>query len=101
RQGQERPCGRSCPVTMTRYGVFFLMNNLSLPGEIDVPGLPVFVQDRPERLIEILAVLEERLAKQSFLHGAHLLERAVSASVAHRRACLQPVNADGVEREAH
>ena len=45
------------------------------------PGLPVLVENRPEHLVEILAVLEERLAQHALLHGADLPQRAVAAAV--------------------
>ena len=57
-------------------------------------------RDRPQRLIEILAVPQERSTQHAFLHGAQLSERAVAASVAERRTRFEPVHAEHVEREA-
>src|SRR4051812_22325277 len=63
----------------------------------DCIRLPVLVENRPERLIEILAVLEERLAEQPFLDGADFSQRAVPAPVLHGRPSFQPMHANGVE----
>src|SRR5437867_5040275 len=63
--------------------------------------LPVLVQNRPEHLVQIFPVLEERLAQHALLNGADLTERAVAAAVADRCPRLQAVNADGLERETH
>src|SRR5438477_6696417 len=60
---------------------------------------PVGVDDRVERLIEVAPVAKERLAKQAFLDGADLLERAVAAAVEDRRARLEPANAHRLEDE--
>ena len=47
-------------------------------------GLQPFVlQDGPERLVQILAVPDERPAQHAFLHGAELPQRAVAAAVLH------------------
>ena len=70
------------------------------PGLMD-PGTPhglrtapVLVQDRPQRLVEVFAVAEERLAQDAFLHRADLAQRAVAATVRDRRPGLEPVRAD-------
>src|SRR5438309_5038323 len=61
--------------------------------------VPVFGQNRPERLIETLAVFLEGLPEKAFLYGADLLESAVAAAVLDDRAGFQPMNADLVEYE--
>src|SRR5688500_1833732 len=72
--------------------------------------LPFAVEDRPEDLVEILAVAEERAAPEAgrhraaqdaFLPRADLPERRVAAPVLDRRARFEPMHADGLEREAH
>src|SRR4029453_18560606 len=60
---------------------------------------PVLVEDGPQRLVEILAVAEERLAQDAFLHRANLPQRAVAATVEDPCAGLEPVRVDGVERK--
>src|SRR5450432_114621 len=60
---------------------------------------PVGVEDRVEDLVDLLAVLGERLAKQTLLHGAQLLEGAVATAVLYHRARFQPVHAERLERE--
>ena len=70
------------------------------PGLMD-PGTPhrlrpapVLVEDRPQRLVEVFAVAEERLAQDALLLRAHLAERAVAATVRDRSPRLEPVRAD-------
>src|SRR5579872_1775463 len=65
----------------------------------DLAGLAVVREDRPERLIQILAVLEERLPEHAFLNGAELPQRAGAAAVAQGRARLEALHAHRVERE--
>src|SRR3954447_19222371 len=62
---------------------------------------PVLRENRPERLIEVLAVAQERLAQDALARRADLPQRAVAAAVQHRRPRLEPVRADRVERELH
>src|SRR3954465_11507542 len=62
--------------------------------------LPVLVENRPQHLVEVLTVLQERLPQYAFLHRAHLAERAVAAAVTDRRARPQTGHADRAEREA-
>src|SRR5688500_18874121 len=61
--------------------------------------LPVFIQDRVNHLIVVLAISQERAAQQPLLDRANLSQRAVAAAVLNRRARLEPMNADGVECE--
>src|SRR5207237_6890994 len=82
------------------YGWICLVNRALLRGPA-VLCLPILVENRPQRLIEILAVLQERFAEQAFLHRADLSQRAVAAAVAHGSARLEAVNPDRLEREAH
>src|SRR5450759_2352684 len=65
----------------------------------DALRLPILVQNRPEGLVEIFAVAEERLAQDAFLHRANLPQGAVAATVEDRRAGLEAVRVDGVERK--
>src|SRR5439155_7520514 len=60
---------------------------------------PIGVDDGVERLIQIAAVAQQRLAQQAFLHGADLLERAVAAAVEDRRARFEAADAHRVEYE--
>src|SRR5258708_3715433 len=60
---------------------------------------PVLVNHGPHGLIEILAVLEERLPQDAFLLRADLPQRGVAAQVAQRGARLEAVDADRFERE--
>src|SRR5207245_10293531 len=70
------------------------------PWAPDGLGLhPVFVDDRPEHLIQVLAVLEERSPEHAFLHGADLSRRAIAAAVPDRRARLDSMYAHHLERE--
>jgi hypothetical protein len=66
-----------------------------------VDGLPVLGQDRPESLIETLAVFLEGLPEKTFLHGADLLQSAVAAAVLNDSASFQPMNADFLKCELH
>src|ERR1043165_377780 len=60
---------------------------------------PILVQDRPQCLVEVLAVAEERLAQDAFLHRADLAQRAVAPPVEDGGAGLEPVSLDDVERK--
>src|SRR5262249_41281020 len=60
---------------------------------------PVLRENRPQRLVEAFPVAHERLSQDAFAHGTDLPERAVAAAVQHRRARLEPVAPDRVERE--
>src|SRR5919202_1366123 len=62
-------------------------------------ALPVLVENRPEDLVEVLAVAEKRLSQDAFLNRAHLLERAVSAAVAQGSARFEAVDSHRIERE--
>src|SRR5262245_42860121 len=76
-----------------------LMNQTARGDRTGFSTEPVFVEDRPQRLVEILAVLEERPPQHAFLHGADLAKRAVAASVLQRGPRLEPVDAHRFERE--
>ena len=56
-------------------------------------------EDRPERLIEVDAVSQERTLQDAFLRRAELVQRAVAPAVLERRARLEPVHADHIEHE--
>src|SRR5581483_4444242 len=60
---------------------------------------PVVAQNRPERLIVILAVALERAAQDALLHGPQLSKRPVCASIRHGGARLEPVHTEHVEGE--
>src|SRR4051794_40863318 len=62
---------------------------------------PVFVENRPQRLVEILAIAQERLPQDAFLQRTHLAERAVAATIRDRSTRLETVRPDDVEREVH
>src|SRR2546425_1070625 len=62
-------------------------------------GLPVLVENRVQHLIEVTAIVEERLAQDRFPHRAQLLQRAVPATVLHRGTRLEAVHAERLERE--
>ena len=63
------------------------------------PQPQLFPQDRPERLIDVLAVAHERPTKNAFVDGPNFAERAVAAAVAHGGARLEAVRPQGVEGE--
>src|SRR5262249_22267919 len=63
--------------------------------------LPVLSHDGPERLVQVPSIAQEAVAQHTLAHRAHLRERAVAAAVHRRRARLEPVDADHVERERH
>src|SRR6266850_6890491 len=60
---------------------------------------PVFLQHRPEHLVEILALQTHRTAKNAFLYRAELAQRAVRPAVAQEHARLETVRPDRSERE--
>ena len=60
---------------------------------------PVFLQHRPEHLVEVLAAQTHRAAENAFLHRTELAQRAVRPAVAHRHARLEAVRAHRSERE--
>src|SRR5882724_9627121 len=99
---RERPFGQSRLRSVTnsewRYWVRS-MDGHALPTAPRRFGVPILLEDGPERLVVILPVLEKRLAQQPFLHGAHLTQRAVAASVPYRGPGFQPMHADRLEGE--
>src|SRR5687767_14710470 len=66
--------------------------NASAPDGLG--AAPVLVQDRPERLIQILTVSQERLPQDPLLCCADLPQGTVTASVGDGGARLKPVDAD-------
>src|SRR5947208_16944375 len=60
---------------------------------------PVFLQDRPQHLIEVLGAAADRFTQHAFLHRAELAQRAVGPAVLQEDACFEPVNADRAERK--
>src|SRR3954469_7913858 len=75
------------------------MNSRPLLRDPAALGLPVLGENRPQSLIQVLAVLQEGLAKDAFLHCADLAERAVAAPVADRGPRLEAMHTDLFERE--
>src|SRR5262245_32081515 len=73
--------------------------SVNAAGPDELFGLAVRRQDRPERLMELLAVLGERPPKHALLDGAELPQCAGAAPVAQRRPRLEPVHAKSVEHE--
>src|SRR4030095_15342530 len=73
---------------------------LMTPGPPDcLRSPPVFVENRPQRLVEILAVAQERLPQDPFLDRADLPQRAVAATVRDRSTRLEAVRSHDIERE--
>src|SRR5262245_42242910 len=101
-KGRKARDGRPAPAchVCCRMCVWCLVNSHSLLRHPAAFGLPVLVENRPQRLIEILAVLQERPAEQPFLHRTDLPKRAVPASVVDRSPRLEAMNPDLLEREA-
>ena len=60
---------------------------------------PIFFQNGPEHLIEIICAATHGAAQDAFLHGAELAQRAVGASVLQQHARLETMRADRSERE--
>src|SRR3954462_2690921 len=79
--------------------VLWLVNSRPLLRDPAALGRPVLGENRPQRLIQVLAVLQEGLAKDAFLHCADLAERAVAAPVADRGPRLEAMHTDLFERE--
>jgi hypothetical protein len=61
--------------------------------------LSILVDDGVKDLIEILAVLEKRLAQDAFRNRAQLLQGAPAPPVPERRARLEPMDAQPAEDE--
>ena len=57
---------------------------------------PVVLQDRPQRLVQIFPIPEERSTKHAFLDSAQLPQRPVPAPVLQRGARLEPMAAPSV-----
>src|SRR5438309_3962292 len=60
---------------------------------------PIVLQHRPEHLIDVFAGASRRTAKNAFLNGAKLPERAVGAAVLQQHARLEPMRAERPECE--
>src|SRR5262245_23528994 len=73
-----------------------LVNALAMQAQ---PAMPVLREHRPHHLVVVLAAPDERAPQNAFLNGADLAERAVAAAVQHHRSCLEPDDADGLERK--
>src|SRR5262249_33706203 len=58
---------------------------------------PILVDDRPQQLIQVLAIAKERLPQHALAPGAELAQRAVAAAVQRRRTRFQPMNPDDQE----
>src|SRR5205814_5296731 len=61
--------------------------------------VPVAGDDRPHHLIQIFTVLQERSAKDAFLHRAQLPQGAVAAAVLNDCARLEAIHLGMLERE--
>src|SRR5882724_8183985 len=84
---RERPFGHSRLQSVTNSEWRCWIRSMDDHALLTAPprrGVPILLEDGPERLIVTLLVLEKRLAQQPFLHGAHLAQRAVAASVSYR-----------------
>src|SRR6185436_10617220 len=77
KNGQERRLAPSCPWSC-RNEPGRLVHDLVVGRRPLLARLPLFVEDRPERLIQVFAVLLERLPEQTLLHRANLPQRAVA-----------------------
>src|SRR5687768_7451426 len=75
------------------------MNDASAPRGLGLA--PLLREDRPQHLIEKLAVLQERTAQHAFLHGAEFAQRAVAAPVGYRRARFEPAHVEYLNRKVH
>src|SRR5258707_142588 len=71
------------------------------PVPADLGAQPFVAQDGPQRLVDVLAVFQERAPQQPFLHGAKLPERAVPTAVPGRGTRLQTMHTDHVEYKIH
>src|SRR5436190_17641689 len=60
---------------------------------------PVFLEQRPEHLVEIRATAPERSPEDALLYGAELAQRAIRAAVLQQHTRLETVRADRVERK--
>src|SRR5205085_2339789 len=60
---------------------------------------PVVFDDRPQNLIDILAVAPERLADKTFFDRAELAERTVAAAVGHSGTRLDAMDTDSSDCE--
>ena len=65
----------------------------------DALQAPILGEHRPQHLVVIPPVAQERSAQDPFLHRANLSKGAVAAAVGDRRPSLEPLNADDVHRE--
>src|SRR5438128_12527005 len=63
----------------------------------DYFGLPIFVEDGPQNLVEVFAVAQERFSEDTLLNGADLPQCAVAAAVLDRRTRLEAMNSDCLE----
>src|SRR5215471_223486 len=60
---------------------------------------PVVRGNRPQHLIEVFAVTQERLSEQSLARCTELPQRGIAASIRDGRARFQPMYADVLEHE--
>src|SRR5262245_18563620 len=60
---------------------------------------PVFLQHRPEHLIDVIAVQAHGTSEDAFLNGTELSQRAVRTAVAQQYPRLESVGSDRSERE--
>src|SRR5687767_12131911 len=63
--------------------------------------VPVLPDDRPERLVEVLAPPQEAAAQHGFFHGADLGQRPIPTAVRDGCPRFEAVHADGVECKVH
>src|SRR3989442_2715945 len=96
-RAMRHPAAHDAIVTLLRIRVCLDSVNNALPDLLRLQ--PILVENRPQHLIQLLAIPHERLTKNPFLHRADLLQRAVAATVPDRRTCLEAMHADCFERE--
>src|SRR6266545_6131280 len=68
---------------------------------LDSVHAPLVRENRPEQLVVIFTVPEERAPKNAFGVRADLSQRAVAASVRDRGARFEPVNTHSIDGEVH
>src|SRR5438552_3340535 len=60
---------------------------------------PILLEQRPQHLIDVLAVAAGRPPQNALFDGAELPERGVAAAVLEQHARFEPSRADRAERE--
>ena len=60
-------------------------------------AIPVFVQDCPQRLIEILSTAKERFSQGTLLHRSDLAERSITSTVLHGCPRFESVDTNDIK----